>query len=85
MKVKRIVADVAVSGPAEAKRFYQDVLGLETVMAMGWIVTLIEPCQVRSSAAPLVRTFAREEIDANERRTSPVAQSGNVVAESRWK
>ncbi len=39
MKVKRIVADVAVSSPAEARRFYQDVLGLETVMAMEWIAT----------------------------------------------
>ena len=39
MKVKRIVADVAVSGFAEARRFYQDVLGLETVMAMEWIAT----------------------------------------------
>ena len=39
MKVKRIVADVAVSGPAEARRFYQDVLGLEIVMAMEWIAT----------------------------------------------
>ena len=39
MKVKRIVADMAASDPAEAKRFYQDVLGLETVMAMEWIAT----------------------------------------------
>ena len=39
VKVKRIVADVAVSGFAEARRFYQDVLGLETVMAMEWIAT----------------------------------------------
>jgi catechol 2,3-dioxygenase-like lactoylglutathione lyase family enzyme len=39
VKIKRIVADVAVSSPAEAKRFYQDVLGLETLMAMEWIAT----------------------------------------------
>jgi catechol 2,3-dioxygenase-like lactoylglutathione lyase family enzyme len=39
VRVKRIVADVAVSSPAEARRFYQDVLGLETVMTMEWIAT----------------------------------------------
>ena len=40
MKVKRIVANVAVSDPSAAKRFYCDVLGLEVVMDMGWIATL---------------------------------------------
>jgi len=39
MKVKRIVADVAVSDPAAAKRFYADVLGLDILMDMGWIAT----------------------------------------------
>ena len=39
MKVKRIVADVAVSDPTAARRFYGDVLGLEVLMDMGWIAT----------------------------------------------
>jgi catechol 2,3-dioxygenase-like lactoylglutathione lyase family enzyme len=39
VKVKRIVADVGVSHPAEAKRFYQDILGLDILMDMGWIAT----------------------------------------------
>jgi catechol 2,3-dioxygenase-like lactoylglutathione lyase family enzyme len=39
MKVKRIVADVAVSDPAAARRFYGDVLGLDVLMDMGWIAT----------------------------------------------
>lgn len=39
MKVKRIVADLAASDPARAKQFYQDVLGLEVLMDMGWIAT----------------------------------------------
>jgi hypothetical protein len=43
---------------------------------------LIEPRPARSSAARLVRTFLREEIDANGRRTSLVAQSCSVVAEN---
>lgn len=39
MKVKRIVADIATPDMAKAKRFYQDVLGLELLMDHGWIAT----------------------------------------------
>jgi catechol 2,3-dioxygenase-like lactoylglutathione lyase family enzyme len=39
MKVKRIVADVYAPDIAMAKRFYQDVLGLDVLMDHGWIVT----------------------------------------------
>jgi catechol 2,3-dioxygenase-like lactoylglutathione lyase family enzyme len=39
MKVKRIVANVASPEPARAQRFYHDVLGLELVMDLGFIVT----------------------------------------------
>jgi catechol 2,3-dioxygenase-like lactoylglutathione lyase family enzyme len=39
VKVKRIVANVAVSDPVAAKRFYREVLGLDVLMDMGWIAT----------------------------------------------
>ncbi|HET9452013.1 MAG TPA: VOC family protein [Aggregicoccus sp.] len=39
MKVRRIVADIATSDVAAAKRFYQDVLGLDLLMDHGWIAT----------------------------------------------
>ncbi|MEP7127100.1 MAG: VOC family protein [Byssovorax sp.] len=39
MKVKRIVADVHAPDPAAAKRFYQDLLGLDLLMDHGWIAT----------------------------------------------
>ncbi|HKU45713.1 MAG TPA: glyoxalase superfamily protein [Burkholderiales bacterium] len=39
MKVKRIVANVAASDVGKAKAFYQDLLGLEVLMDMGWIRT----------------------------------------------
>jgi catechol 2,3-dioxygenase-like lactoylglutathione lyase family enzyme len=39
LKVKRIVANVAVSELAAAKRFYRDILGLDILMDMGWIAT----------------------------------------------
>jgi catechol 2,3-dioxygenase-like lactoylglutathione lyase family enzyme len=39
MKVKRIVANVDTRDIAAAKRFYQDVLGLDLLMDHGWLVT----------------------------------------------
>jgi catechol 2,3-dioxygenase-like lactoylglutathione lyase family enzyme len=39
MKVKRIVANIAAPDIAAARRFYQDVLGLEPLMDHGWITT----------------------------------------------
>lgn len=40
MKVLRIVTNVGTTTPGAARRFYQDVLGLEVLMDMGWIETL---------------------------------------------
>ncbi|WP_149803290.1 VOC family protein [Mesorhizobium sp. NFR06] len=39
MKVLRIVANIETRDFAAAKRFYQDVLGLDLLMDMGWIAT----------------------------------------------
>jgi len=39
MKVKRIVANIATQDVAKAKRFYQDILGLDLLMDLGWIAT----------------------------------------------
>jgi catechol 2,3-dioxygenase-like lactoylglutathione lyase family enzyme len=39
MKVNRIVANIATHDIAAARRFYQDVLGLELLMDHGWIAT----------------------------------------------
>lgn len=39
MRVKRIVSNIAADRPEAARRFYGDVLGLETLMDQGWIVT----------------------------------------------
>lgn len=39
MKVKRIVTNIESKKVAAAKRFYQDVLGLDLLMDMGWIAT----------------------------------------------
>jgi catechol-2,3-dioxygenase len=39
MKVKRIVTNISGKKISAAKRFYQGVLGLESLMDMGWIAT----------------------------------------------
>ena len=39
MRVKRIVTNIAAADVSLARRFYQDVLGLEIVMDQGWIAT----------------------------------------------
>jgi catechol 2,3-dioxygenase-like lactoylglutathione lyase family enzyme len=39
MKVKRIVANISTPEVAAAKRFYQDILGLDVIMDHGWIAT----------------------------------------------
>jgi catechol 2,3-dioxygenase-like lactoylglutathione lyase family enzyme len=43
MSVTRIVPDLESRSLAEATAFYVDVLGLEVVMDMSWIVTLAAP------------------------------------------
>lgn len=39
MTVKRIVANIAATDLAAARRFYGDVLGLDVLMDHGWIAT----------------------------------------------
>lgn len=39
MKVKRIVANLFTPDPAQAEKFYRDILGLEVVMDHGWLRT----------------------------------------------
>ncbi len=39
MTVKRIVSNVAAKDVTAARAFYEDLLGLEVLMDLGWIVT----------------------------------------------
>lgn len=43
MTVKRIVANISAPSPEPARAFYHDILGLETAMDHGWIVTYAAP------------------------------------------
>jgi predicted enzyme related to lactoylglutathione lyase len=40
LAVRRIVPDLTVEDPAAAAGFYADVLGLEVVMDLGWVVAV---------------------------------------------
>ena len=53
MKVKRIVANIDTQTVGDAKRFYQEVFGLELLMDHGWITTYgsSEPMNVQISFA----------------------------------
>jgi catechol 2,3-dioxygenase-like lactoylglutathione lyase family enzyme len=50
MSVKRIVPDFQAQEPGASREFYEDVLGLEVAMDLGWIVTFSAP---DSSAAQI--------------------------------
>ncbi|HEX7388453.1 MAG TPA: VOC family protein [Castellaniella sp.] len=39
MKVRRIVANIESPDPGQAERFYQNLLGLDVLMDLGWIKT----------------------------------------------
>jgi catechol 2,3-dioxygenase-like lactoylglutathione lyase family enzyme len=43
MFVKRVVPDFRAERPAASVEFYSDVLGLEVVMDLGWIMTFAAP------------------------------------------
>jgi predicted enzyme related to lactoylglutathione lyase len=43
MAVRRIVPDLHAADPAAGAEFYAEVLGLEPVMDLGWIVTYADP------------------------------------------
>lgn len=47
MKVKRIVANIQADRIAEAKHFYQGILGLDVLMDHGWIVTYGSDCEMQ--------------------------------------
>ena len=41
--VKRITPNIRSGNPAVGQEFYTDILGLEVVTDMGWVVTLASP------------------------------------------
>ena len=55
MAVLKVVANIAVTEVEATQQFYADLLGLDTVMDLGWIVTL-----ATGTSAPVQISFATE-------------------------
>lgn len=51
MSVRRIVANIAAADPAAARRFYGDILGLDVLMDLGWIVTYGSETKARAQVS----------------------------------
>jgi catechol 2,3-dioxygenase-like lactoylglutathione lyase family enzyme len=61
MSVRRIVPNINSADPSAAKLFYEGVLGLETAMDMGWIITFASPSN----------PMAQVSVVASDTRTEP--------------
>jgi hypothetical protein len=45
MSIRRIVPNINSADPSASRPFYEGVLGLDTAMDMGWIITFASPVQ----------------------------------------
>lgn len=61
MKVKRIVANIDTTDVVLAKRFYQDVLGLDLLMDLGWIKTFGSSAEMSEVSASGVQISVASE------------------------
>ncbi len=87
MPVNRIVPDVLTTSMAEAVRFYVDVVGLEVVMDLGWIVTLADPgdlavqlsLMTHDATAPVVPVASIEVSDVDAAYAAALARGDEIV------
>jgi predicted enzyme related to lactoylglutathione lyase len=64
MNVRRIVPNINSANPAASKPFYENVLGLQTAMDMGWIVTFASPSNPTAQVS-VVASDTRDEPHAD--------------------
>lgn len=87
MTVLRIVPDFECSSLDRSRSFYQDVLGMEVAMDLGWIVTLADPgdpkMQVslltRDMTAPVVPNLSVEVGDVDSVHAAAVRAGAEIV------
>ncbi len=86
MTVRRVVPDLATSGLEESRRFYGDVLGLVTVMDLGWVVALADPdgggqvnLMTEDASAPVVPAMSVEVADVDAAYAAAVANGAEIV------
>jgi catechol 2,3-dioxygenase-like lactoylglutathione lyase family enzyme len=64
MSVRRIVPNINSAAPSASKPFYEDVLGLTSVMDMGWIITFASPSNPTAQIS-IVASDTRDEPHAD--------------------
>jgi predicted enzyme related to lactoylglutathione lyase len=64
MSVRRIVPNINSPGPQASRPFYEEVLGLQTAMDMGWIVTFASPSNPTAQLS-IVASATRDEPHAD--------------------
>ena len=87
MAVRRIVPDFTADDPAAAAGFYADVLGMEVVMDMDWVVIVADPAnpdaQVllmsRDATAPVNPDASIEVDDVDAAYAAAVARGCEIV------
>ena len=86
MTVRRVVPDLATPALDASRRFYADVLGLVTVMDLGWVVALADPdgagqvnLMTSDASAPLVPTMSVEVGDVDAAYAAAVDSGAEIV------
>lgn len=87
MAVRRIVCDLHAEDPAAGRAFYEDVLGLEVAMDLGWIVTYAAPgiplaqlsVMREDASAPVVPAVSVEVDDVDAAHAAAVAAGHEIV------
>src|SRR5215471_7400317 len=89
MLIKRIIPNISAGDLAKARQFYGDILGLETVMDLGWIITFASPEEmtpqvsvaIEGGSGTAVPDLSIEVDDLDERWTAcrlPISLSNTV-------
>ena len=87
MSVQRVVPDLLSRSLADARAFYAQVLGLQVVMDLGWIVTLAAPDRpgvqvsllTRDATAPVVPTVSVQVDDVEAAHAAAVREGAEIV------
>jgi catechol 2,3-dioxygenase-like lactoylglutathione lyase family enzyme len=87
MAVHRIVPDLACPSLAATTDFYSEVLGLEPVMDLGWIVTLADPdrpsvqlsLMSREETAPVIPAVSIQVDDVDACHAQAVRSGAEIV------
>src|SRR3984957_17003053 len=80
MSIRRIVPNINSADPQAAKPFYEGVLGLETAMDMGWIITFASPSNPTAQVS-VVASDTRSEPHAGTRDEAPADHACHAAAQ----